>query len=448
MSEMPRRWTMRRNRATGGSAAIAETAATEVPGTTAPKPAEEAPGSSKPQWAMSRREIERMLRAQAGLPPLRRRWPWMLAALVVLAVAGAGGYLLVQRAEATSQADAAAAEAAPEPAERVMEVVPDEYAVLEPLTLVRTVRVTGTLQPARQAQLSSQAGGQVEEVTVEPGDRVRAGDLLVQVDVETLTIELDLARSNAAATQAQLELAEAQLGRAEELRERGVATSSTLDEARSNVQGLRASLRAQQDQVRAAELRLANATLRAPFDGIVSARAVDPGQYVGVGAPLVTIVDLSTVEMEANAPVAAGSVLRPGQPVEVTVDSLEQRDFPGVVTRINPVASEGTRAIPVYIEVENPDGTLLGGMFATGQVVTERVEDALAVPADALREDAEGAFVLRVVDGRLERAAVEIGGEWSGSLMRITGGLSPGDVVVTAPLTELVSGQAVELVEI
>ncbi|GGL71428.1 RND transporter [Wenxinia marina] len=405
-----------------------------------------ATASGKPDWAMSRREIERVLRERAGLPPVRRKWPWVILALVLIAAAGGFGYWRMQQMTAAPEVVAEpVVEVAPE--DVVMEVNSAEYAVLAPLTLERVIRVTGTIQPARQAQLSSQAGGRVEEVAVQPGDRVSEGDLLVQVDVQNLTIQLDLARSNAEATQVQLGLAETQLERSEALLDRGVATTSTIDEARSNVQALRANLSAQQDQVRSAELQLANATLRAPFDGIVSTRSADPGQYVQVGAPLVTVVDLTTVEMQANAPAAAGAVLRPGQPVTVTVDGLEGRTFDGEVTRINPVAAEGTRTIPVYIRIENEDGVLLGGMFATGQVVTAQADAALAIPTEALREDADGVHVLRIADGRLERAAVETGGTWAGGLTRIDGGLSAGDTVITAPLAELDPGDAVTLVE-
>ncbi|MCL4676087.1 MAG: efflux RND transporter periplasmic adaptor subunit, partial [Pararhodobacter sp.] len=247
-------------------------------------------------------------------------------------------------------------------------------------------------------------------------------------------------------TRAQLELALNQLERVRALVERGVTTSASLDEAQNAVTQARASLDALQDQVASAELRLLHATVRAPFAGIVASRSVEPGQYVGPGTPLVSIVDLRTVELRANAAVADGALLRQRQAVIVTVDGIEGRTFDGVVSRINPVAQEGTRTVPVYITIDNPDGVLLGGMFATAQVVIESAVDAIALPTVALREDAEGPYVLRVVDDRLERAGVETGGTWSGSLTRITQGLAVGDRVITAPLPSLQAGDAVELV--
>ena len=394
---------------------------------------------AKPDWAMSKAEFERAWRARNGLPQRRRRWPWVLLALLVAGGAGYGYY--------ASQKPAAPVEVAvPVAAEPVMQVSTLEMAVVEPQTLHRSVKVIGTLYPQRQAQLSAQVSGRVEAVHAQPGDRVAAGDVLVQVDVETLTLELKQVKSNAAATRAQLDLAEGQLDRIIALKDRGVTTAASLDEAESSVRGLQASVSALEDQVAGAELRLRNATVRAPFDGEISARAVEPGQYVGVGTPLVTVVDLTSVEMQANAAVGTGSLLAPGQSVSIKVDGIENRSFTGTVTRINPVAQEGTRTIPVYVLIDNADGVLLGGMFATGQIVVAEAADALAVPSVALREDAKGRHLL-VIDGdRLKAQPVETGGEWAGGLTRIVTGLKPGDKVVTAPLPELTDGDAVKIV--
>jgi len=401
--------------------------------------------TQKPEWAMSRREAGNVARAREGLPRRRRRWPWVILVLVVLAFgAGAAWQIVQQRAAATAPVIAVA----PVPlAEVRMQVNPDEAIVVAPQTLQRTVRVIGTLEPVRSAELSSQAGGRVETVNVRPGDRVAAGDLLVQVDEESLTLDLNLARSNAAATATQLDLAEIQLERAEALLDRGVTTTSSLDQARSQVEGLRANLSALEDQVLSAELRLRNASLSAPFDGIVSARNVDPGQYVQTGTPLLTLVDLSTVELQANAPVSAGALLQPGQTVSVTVDGIVERNFDGTVARINPVAVAGTRTIPVYVALENADGVLLGGMFATGQIVVAEALDAVAVPSDALREDAEGLHVLKIVENVLLRQPVETAGDWAGRLTQVSAGLEPGEQVISAPLPELAPGDLVTLVE-
>jgi RND family efflux transporter MFP subunit len=327
-----------------------------------------------------------------------------------------------------------------------MQINPAEYGRIELRELARRIKVIGTINPARRADLSAQTGGLVEAVNFRPGDSVIAGDVLVQGDVERLTLEMGQARSNADATRAQLSLAEGQLERVQQLVDRNVATTSTLEEAQSSVEGLRAQLTALDDMVRLAELSVRNATVAAPFDGIVTARAVEPGTVIGAGTTLISLVDLATVELEAAAPVAAGVLLKPGQSVEVRVDGIADRSFAGTVARINPVAAAGTRTIPVYITMDNSEGLLFGGMFATADVVVARNPAAIALPSDAIRTDAGGAYVLRIENDTLVRAPVTIAETWAGRLTRVTEGLAEGDEVIMAGLPELDPGDRVERV--
>ena len=243
-------------------------------------------------------------------------------------------------------------------------------------------------------------------------------------------------------------LAESQLSRTTDLIGRGLAAASGIEQVQSSADALRANLAALEGQVEAARIALQNATLKAPMDGIISERNVSTGQTVQQGAALFTIVDLSTLELNASAPVGSSVQLSKGQAVSVSVEGLPGQTFAGVVDRINPVAVAGTRTIPVYIVLGNEQGLLRGGMFATGQIVIAERPEALTVPAAAVREDAEGFFVLKLADGKVVRQAVAQGESWNGNrLVEIVSGLAAGDVVVTAPLTQLQPDDLVELVE-
>lgn len=405
------------------------------------------PALEKPDWAMSKRQRENARRRRAGLRPLPARWPWALMAMMIV---GTVGYWYFQTYVKPNLPVAEIVMDEPDPAEAQvtrMQVNPMEYESIEPRTLQQIVRTTGTLRPAQQSQIATQVSGRIEAVAVRPGDRVEAGDLLVQIDVEQLRLQLDLQRSTAAATQSQLTLAEAQLERVRALVERGVATTSDLDSAETSVAGLRAQVSALSDQVSAAELNLSQATVQTPFAGIVSGRSVDPGQFVSTGTPLLSIVDLSTVELVAQAPVSAGALIAVGQTVDVTVDGLAGETFTGEVVRINPIATEGARTIPVYVAIANPDERLLGGMFAIGEVIVHETTDAIAVPPDSIREDRDGEYVLVIEDDTAMRRAVLTGETWRGRLVQIIEGLEAGDTVITAALPEIAPGDAVELVE-
>jgi len=397
--------------------------------------------NTKPEWAQSKREKDNVARQAQGLKPRRRRWPWILLGLVV--IGGGAGYLYMQ-----SQPQPVAPEPEVAAAPAAMQLNPSEILTVAPQTLRQTIRVTGSLAPQQQTELASQVGGRVISVSVRPGDPVTAGQTLVQVDTVSLELQLRQQRATAEATRAQMVLAQRQLERTTDLIERGLSPSSGLEEAQSSVDALRANLAALEAGVASAEVSLENATLVAPFDGVVSARTVEPNQTIAAGATALTIVDMSMIELQGAAPVGVSAQIAAGQSVDVTVEGLRSQTFAGEVVRVNPVAAEGTRTIPVYISIDNPDGLLRGGMFAAGQIVVEQVEGALAVPAVAVREDAEGLYVLKVENDTLVRQAVEQGETWDrGRLVQINSGIAEGDIIVGAALDEVQAGDTVALVK-
>jgi membrane fusion protein, multidrug efflux system len=409
---------------------------------------------SKPDWAMSRRERDAAERiAEGRAPKKRRRWPWLV--LVLVLIGGAGGWLVQSgtleemqaaredaAAQALAEAEARAARAA------VVQLAPFEVAEVAPDTLMETLRITGSLAPVRQVLLSSEVSARVETVAVRAGDAVAEGDVLVEFDTEALDSQFEQARANAEATRVQLEQARTDYERTQNLVERGLQPQNTLDRARSTLDQLTATLTAQESLVSNAERGRERATVTAPFDGVISERAVDPGQFAATGTPLVTLVDLTALEVDATAPVAFAPVLTPGLAVDIRVEGFGDRLFRGQVERLSPVAIEGSRMLPVYISLDNVTGELRGGMFASGQIVLEAHEDAIGLPVGALRRDAEGAHVLVIEAGTAERRAVEPGRTWNaGALVEILSGLAPGDVVVTEPMPALRPGDKVELLE-
>ena len=392
---------------------------------------------TKPEWAQSRREKENAARVAQGLKPKRRIMPWIVLAVII---AGVVGFVVLRPAEApvTEMAETGPV---------VMQVRQSETTTIVPETLRETVKVTGTLVPARQSDVASQASGRVMAVMVRPGDAVGEGDVLAQIDRAPLELQLNQQRATANATRAQLNSSEQTLTRTEELARQGLASPSTLEQARSSTEALRANLAALESAVESAELALNNATVKSPLDGVVSSRSVDSGQTVSAGTPLFTVVNLDEMEFDATASVTSSARVAPGQQVAIDVTGLDGQSFNGTVTRVNPVSLSGTRTVPIYIELSNEGGELRGGMFATGHITVEQAEEAIAVPAAALREDAEGQFVLKLVDGTLERQGIEMVREWErGRLIEVTG-LSAGDVIVSAPLSELEAGNAYTLVE-
>lgn len=412
----------------------------------------------KPDWAMNRRELDDKDRSEKGLPRRkRRRWPW----LVVIAAIGAGGFyandtgrldpLKDRIAEARAQQEAAVAEAEAELAKAVegaMQLAEFEIYHVTSEILRETLRVTGSLAPVQQLQFTAEVSARVDEVNVRAGDAIKLGDVLVKLDVDNLREQLAQQRNTSESTGAQLSLAVAEMQRTISLVERDLSPASALERAKSDVRRLTSTLAAQETMVRSAELNLARATVTAPFDGVVSERKVDPGQFANVGSPLVSIVDLTDLEFTATAPVNDSPKIEVGQQVELRVEGFGDQVFQGRVERISPVTVDGTRMLPVYVGVPNPDGILLGGMFAYGELVLDVAEDAIGIPTAALREDENGPYVLAIANGIAERRVVTVAREWNrGRLVEISGGLAAGDIIVASPIPELRPGTPVELLE-
>ena len=390
----------------------------------------------KPEWAQSRHEKRNAERVAQGLKPRRRIWPWIILALIVAAIVA----FIVFRPPAPVVEEVAEAPI-------VFQIRRSETVTIEPQTLRETVKVTGTLVPRQRSDVSSQASGRVIAVMVRPGDAVTEGAVLAQIDRATLELQYNQQSATANATRAQLESSQQQLDRTEQLASQGNASPSTLEQIRSSTAALQAQLEALESAVETAKLALANATVKSPLTGIVSSRSVEPGQTIQAGTTLFTIVNLDEMQFDAAASVNSSARVAAGQQVVVHVTGLEGLDFAGEVTRVNPVALSGTRTVPIYIDLDNGEGQLRGGMFATGHITVSEALDALAVPATAIREDAEGLFVLTLAGGTLARQPVTVVREWNrGSMIELTG-IEVGEVVVSAPLSELQPGDAFELLE-
>ena len=405
----------------------------------------------KPDWALTGRE-KKVAEARAeGRKPPRRRWPWVVLLFVLLGVgfvlARSNG--LIGAAPAPEQAEAVT-EAAPAEAEApqvTMQLLPRELTTVEPATLRETLRITGSLAPARQLGIPAEVSGRVDVVTKKEGETAASSEVLVRIDIETLRNQVEQTRATAAATRAQLEFARAQLDRTTSLVDRGVSTTSNLDSDAANVRQLEANLAALEQQVATAEQSLEKATIMAPFPGVISERMVDPGAYVSPGTALLTLVDISSLVLEGAVPVLYGPRIATGQTVEITVDGFGNQSFTGTIERISPVAATGTRILPIYATIENPSGVLKGGMFASGQLVLEEKADAIGIPVDALREDDAGLYVLKREADKVVRQPVTLARTWDrGRTAEISEGLAAGDTLVSAPLERLQFGMSIAVI--
>jgi membrane fusion protein (multidrug efflux system) len=161
--------------------------------------------------------------------------------------------------------------------------------------------------------------------------------------------------------------------------------------------------------VQLARNALRDAVVLAPLSGVVAKRHVQPGEKVAFDAPLLTVVDLAKMELQAMVPANDIPEISGGMAVELTIDGFGDRRFRGSVERINPTTEAGTRAILVFVQIPNPDAALKGGMFATGRIKLAAGTQVATLPSIAVRSEAGQTFVWTIDGGKVARRNVSIG---------------------------------------
>ncbi|MDP9790586.1 efflux RND transporter periplasmic adaptor subunit [Agrobacterium tumefaciens] len=332
------------------------------------------------------------------------------------------------------------------PAGTPFELTAAETAKIGTRAMVERLGVSGELQPITRVVIRAREAGKIMEMNVRDGDAVQAGKLLVRFETDELQSTLLLRQSDRDAAEAELMLAMQALTRTEQLALKNITSAEQLDKAKSDVAVKTARLQSLAAQADIARLALRNAEIRAPFSGTVTRRLAEAGSRAGADGELLTLVDTSV--LEAKVLVATRDIPRVAlsQTAELTIDGLGGQIVKGTVDRISPVAEDGTRFVAVYLRLANRDGRLWGGMFASGSILLREKNDALVVPAIALRKDETGYHVLKVEDGHLRRQTVAVGARWNdGNLVEIAAGLKDGETILTAPLPELGPDMAVTI---
>ncbi len=311
----------------------------------------------------------------------------------------------------------------------------------------------GTLKPCRRAKLAPSLGGQIATLAVREGDRVKTGDLLLELWNQDLTAQVSLAEREAEAAEARArsaclnaENAEREAARQVKLDQRRLTSEETLDRAitaaqagRADCEAAQATARVSAAKVGVAHANLAKTRLTAPFPGIVADVSGELSEYVtpsppGIPTPpAVDLIDDACHYVSAPIDEVDAAKVRLGAEVRVTLDAFGDRVFAGRVRRLAPYVldlEKQARTLEVEVELTDPAPELawLAGYSADVEIVIERREGVLRVPTAALKPDGT-LLVLDPAAGRLQARKVETGlANWEQT--QITGGLKPGELVV------------------
>ena len=348
-------------------------------------------------------------------------------------------------------------------------------------TVNRAVELVGTLAAVDQVTISSEADGKVSRILADLGDRVKAGQPLIQVDREKQQYNFDQQRASLEKALAQLgapdprhlpeaektpdvqkasaDLAQAKQAydRASQLFTRTLVPQQTLDDAATAVQSkqasydlslqnaknLRASIQASEASMKLADRQLRDTEIRAPFDGIVEKRLVNLGELVKTQMPVMAVVRVDPLKVIAEIPEKMAPWIKEGQPVQLHVDAYPDRAFIGKVSRISPAVNTATRAFPFEALIPNHDATLKPGTFARVHIESGKVDRVLTLPYSAMQYRYGVNRVFLVEGDKLAVRELRVG-DRLGDRIEILSGVKAGDRVVANDIDKLTDGMPVK----
>ena len=258
-------------------------------------------------------------------------------------------------------------------------------------TIATTISATGSLEPVDQVEVGTQVSGDISKIYVDFNSKVTKGMVIAELDKSKLRATLTQAEIAYKSAQADYKFKESTYNRVKKLSESNSASAVELETAEYNMNSAKLAVERSENEVNQAKLNLSYATIRSPIDGVVLKRAVEVGQTVAasMSTPTLFVIakDLSQMKVMADVDEADIGQVKAGQRVEFTVDAFQDDKFKGTVqeVRLSPTTTSNVVTYTVVISAENPEQKLLPGMTATCTIVTQEVENAVAIPVKALK---------------------------------------------------------------
>jgi membrane fusion protein (multidrug efflux system) len=310
--------------------------------------------------------------------------------------------------------------------------VPVEVQPLKRAPMIAVYSGTAPIEAHDEAEVVAKVGGEVREIFVEEGDSVSAGQVLARLDGDRLRLEV-------AQTEANLRKLERDYNRQLELSQKGLVAKGTAENAKFDLDALRASYES-------ARLELSYTQIRAPISGVVSARHIKVGNTISPNDPTFRVTDLDPLVAYVHIPEKEFRKLAPGQPAEVTIDALGGTRFTGTIAIISPTVDPQTGTFRAKLEVPDASRRLKPGMFARVNIVYERRENALQVPRNSILDSDGTQSVFVVEDSKAQQRPIK-SGLVNGGWVEVTEGLKGDERIVVVGQGGLKTGTLVKVVD-
>ena len=321
-----------------------------------------------------------------------------------------------------------------------------KVAAAQLVNTVPNLMLNGSIEGKTSALISAKFAGRIEQVMVQEGQHVSAGDPLAKLESIESGNSVRTAQDAVTKAQVNYELAMRDYNRYQTLYSQGAISQQTLDTAEAKKSIAQSDLSSAATSQSSAEEQYGNRVIAAPVDGVVVNVTATIGQVVAPGAALMAVQDISQVYVVVNIEQKDLSLIKIGQKADVTVDTFADRVFAGIVDLINPEAGTGNRMFRTKVKVDNSDGALKGGMFSKVQLATGDAVQILTVPQGAVIQKQGIYYVFTVENDIAVRHQVEIGVA-TGEVIQIKSGLQPGSKIAVSNVSQLKDGDVVKIVE-
>ena len=349
--------------------------------------------------------------------------------------------------------------------------------------IVRTISLPASVEADQEATLYSKVSGYLESIAVDIGDRVSHGQLLAKIDVPEIRDQLREAEAGLAAARADRSRAEAELASAiaqanlqaltykrlqavrtaepdvlaqqavDEAMAASEVAAARVEEVESRILEIDSRIKQLEATTQRLETMLGFAEIRAPFDGVVTERFVDPGALLQAAITsdsvqsIITVAKVDRVRLAIDVPESEAPHVRNDTSATVTIDAMPGEQFQGSVSRYSRSLNPATRTMRAEIDLANTEGLLLPGMFGRATLTLEIRAGAVTVPAEALHADGNRSYVYQAVGGRARRVDVEIL-PGDGIDIEVIGGLDGSEFIIVASREPLADGIAVNAMEL
>ncbi len=351
-------------------------------------------------------------------------FPWLMVALIVVFIVNMGGRIKEKKTRLEEAKKAAMKEEVP--AVRVITLT------LKPGRLVDKINLPAQVEPYDEVWVKAEVSGQVVKVLVKEGQRVKGGQVLVELDDRDY-------RSRLARIEANYKLAKLNYSRTEALVKKKISAPTNLDEIEAQLKDLGA-------QRREARLALSRTRIASPLSSLLNRIEAKKGDFLSVGDPVAQILEIDHVKVTVGVPESDVAAIFDLEEAEVIIEALGKRSVKGKKVFLSRQPRSLARLFDLELRVPNPDGRILPGMFARVELVKQVFDRALAIPLYAVISQGNEYFVFVEEEGRVKRRNIELG-VLAGWQVQVTSGLEAGERVIVVGHRLLDDGQAVEVIK-